>query len=96
MERGLENADAPIEYALEAGMTWGQGSGQQRNCTQKLKVWDVEQRLDFSRGSRELGWNSLAQCQRLDTSEEGAVLNTGDPRGQSLGGMVDIFGAGLR
>lgn len=87
MERGLENADAPIDYAAEAGVTWGQGSGQQGNCTQKPRVWDVE--LDLSGGSRELSWNGLAQCQRLDTSEEGVVVDTGDPRGQSSGSMMD-------
>lgn len=89
MEGGLENADAPIEYAGEGGVTWGQESRPQGTCTQKPRVWDGECRLHISRGSRELGWNGLAQCQRLATSGKGVVLNTGDPRDHSSGGMVD-------
>lgn len=85
---GLKNADAPIEYAAEGGVTWGQGSRQQGNCTQKQRVWDVEHRHDFSRSPG--NWVGMAWSSARDWTlqRRGVVLNAGDPRGQSSGGVV--------
>lgn len=64
--------------------------------TEAKSVGYTEHRLNnIIRGSRELSRNARAQCRRLDTSGEGVMLNTGDPRWSEFrrhGGQLTVQG----